>query len=226
MKRCFIAALVVLLFVALIHTWMAYKNFVFSESAVAAIAKQHIIPKDKPVTASVITLAFQSIHADLEAKYPGHILPKSELQWLFMNAGGWMGSMCLLHASLTEYVLFFGSAIDTAGHSGRYWANISDTVLSGEFEQWEEGKLTSRIHKPGTTVTHVWGSVTAVHFKSGTWMVEYGRGFIPSTLGFALADTLFSTQDFITLFHICRVYVKALIQETAYYLVNFNELFA
>lgn len=31
-----------------------------------------------------------------------------------------MGSFCLLHASLTEYVLFFGTAINTSGHSGLY----------------------------------------------------------------------------------------------------------
>lgn len=30
-----------------------------------------------------------------------------------------MGSMCLLHASLTEYVLLFGTAVDTTGHSGK-----------------------------------------------------------------------------------------------------------
>ena len=29
-----------------------------------------------------------------------------------------MGSFYLLHASLTEYVLFFGTAVDTSGHSG------------------------------------------------------------------------------------------------------------
>jgi len=62
--------------------------------------------------------AFENVHKDLSTKYPGHILPASELQWLFVNAGGWMGSICILHMSITEYVLFFGTALDTAGHSG------------------------------------------------------------------------------------------------------------
>lgn len=56
---------------------------------------------------------------ELRKKHPGHILPDEDLQWVFVNAGGWMGSMCLLHASLTEYVLLFGTAVDTGGHSGK-----------------------------------------------------------------------------------------------------------
>lgn len=75
----------------------------------------------------------------------------------------------------------------------------------------------------GATVLHAWGEVTAVHFKAGTWMVEYGRGFIPSTLGFALADTLFSTQDFMTMFYIIRVYAKAMILEAGYYIAHPKE---
>ena len=57
-----------------------------------------------------------------------------------------------------------------------------------------------------------------VNFKAGTWMVEYGRGFIPSTLGFALADTFFSTLDFVNLYYILRIYTKALLLEAKFFL--------
>ena len=60
---------------------------------------------------------------------------------------------------------------------------------------------------------HYIGEAAAVQWSAGTWMVEYGRGFIPSTLGFALADTFFSTQDFINLFYILRIYSRSLVNE-------------
>lgn len=61
---------------------------------------------------------FSSIALEMEKKYPGHILPEEHRDWLFINAGGWMGSIYIFHASLTEYVMFFGTAIDTSGNSG------------------------------------------------------------------------------------------------------------
>lgn len=70
----------------------------------------------------------------------------------------------------------------------------------------------------GDTVFHPWGEATSVNFKAGTWMVEYGRGFIPSTLGFALADTFFSTLDFVNLYYILRIYMKALLLEARFFL--------
>lgn len=33
--------------------------------------------------------------------------------------------------------------------SGRYWAEISDTVISGTFRQWKEGTTKSDIFYPG-----------------------------------------------------------------------------
>ncbi|CAI5787940.1 Sigma non-opioid intracellular receptor 1 [Podarcis lilfordi] len=158
-------------------------------------------------------LAFSKIIVELRKKHPGHILPDEDLQWVFVNAGGWMGSMCLLHASFSEYVLLFGTAVDAGGHSGRYWADIYDTIISGTFRQWKEGTTKSEIYYPGDTIIHRSGEATSVQWSAGTWMVEYGRGFIPSTLPFALADTIFSTQDFLTLFYTVRVYVKGLLLE-------------
>lgn len=65
----------------------------------------------------------------------------------------------------------------------------------------------------GDTIVHQAGEATSVQWSAGTWMVEYGRGFIPSMLAFALADTLFSAQDFVTLFYTLRVYAKSLLLE-------------
>ncbi|XP_016097826.1 sigma non-opioid intracellular receptor 1-like, partial [Sinocyclocheilus grahami] len=164
--------------------------------------------------------AFSKVVVELRKRYPGHILPDEDLQWVFVNAGGWMGSMCLLHASLTEYVLLFGMAVDTGGHSGRYWAEISDTIISGTFRQWKEGSTKSETYYPGDTIVHAVGEATSVQWSAGTWMVEYGRGFIPSTLGFSLADTVFSTQDFLTLFYTVRVYMKSMILEASTFLTD------
>ena len=34
-------------------------------------------------------------------------------------------------------------------HTGRYWANISDTIVEGTFRQWKEGSFDSTMHLPG-----------------------------------------------------------------------------
>ena len=65
----------------------------------------------------------------------------------------------------------------------------------------------------GDTIVHEFGEVAGVQWTSGTLMVEYGRGFVPSTLIFALADTLFSTTDYYLLFKVLKVYSIALTRE-------------
>ncbi|KAM8872637.1 sigma non-opioid intracellular receptor 1 [Synchiropus picturatus] len=207
--RLFIVVVTSALVILLLQHWLATKEYVFNREDVAKLAKQYAGQDHDQ--------AFAKVVVELRKRYPGHILPDEDLQWVFVNAGGWMGSMCVLHASLTEYLLLFGTAVDTGGHSGRYWAEISDTIISGTFRQWKEGTTKSELYYPGDVIVHTVGEATSVQWSAGTWMVEYGQGFIPSTLGFALADTLFSTQDFVTMFYIIRVYAKALLLEAGTY---------
>jgi len=75
----------------------------------------------------------------------------------------------------------------------------------------------------GQTVYHYFGEATIVEMTSGTWMVEYGRGFIPSTLFFALVDTFTSTLDFETLYYILRVYYKAFLMEADSFAEPFSQ---
>lgn len=65
-----------------------------------------------------MNLTLTLIERRLREDYGSRILPEKHARWIFINCGGWMGAMYLLHASLTEYVLFFGTGIDTSGHSG------------------------------------------------------------------------------------------------------------
>ena len=86
-------------------------------------------------------------------------------------------------------------------------------MVSGSFIQWKEGTTESVSHHQGDTVYHAIAEAAAVQWKANTWMVEYGRGFIPSTLGFALSDTIFSSQDFYIVYRTFRIYLIAVVQE-------------
>ncbi len=97
-------------------------------------------------------------------------------------------------------------------YAGRYWAEISDTVIGGKFVQWKEGTTEVNVYFTGDTVLHGIGETTAVQWTAPFWAVEYGRGFIPSTLGFALSDSVFSTQDFVIIYKTFRVYTVAIIR--------------
>ncbi|PAA57058.1 hypothetical protein BOX15_Mlig007097g1, partial [Macrostomum lignano] len=173
----------------------------------------HTVARKHAVQLLSIERAYKAVVTDLEANFPAvRFLPPERREWIFINAGGWMGAVHLLYASFTEYVLLFGTAVDTSGHSGRYFANVSDTLLSGSFVQWKEGSLDTNSYKAGDTVYHTWGEATAVQWSGGTWMVEYGRGLLPTTLPFALADSVFSTLDWYSAYKLVRLYCLALLR--------------
>lgn len=118
-------ALAVAVIAAFIAIPLSIPYHVFSERDMAEIARKAVA--DGSGNASVIV---ESVVSQLRAKYPQWIIEKPE--WVFNNAGGAMGSMLVLHASMSEYVIIFGSAIGTEGHTGRFLADDWFTILVGE----------------------------------------------------------------------------------------------
>jgi hypothetical protein len=136
---------------------------------------------------------FSSIEETLQARYPKHI--ERDNPWIFNNAGGAMGAMKLLHCSLSEYVILFGSAIGTEGHSGRYSTEVWDFMLDGEMWTYFAGDFEKTVYVPGDKAYLGADRAKGYCLPERGWMLEYSRGSIPSMLPFGLANTMFSTLD-------------------------------
>ena len=142
----------------------------------------------------------------LAERYPGKV--SEELQWVFSNAGGVMGQFTILHASLREYVIFFGSPISSSGHTGRFtFVNDWAFVLDGELWYFEQGQIERDVYRAGDEVFLKSGSAKGYCIVDHAWILEYARGPIITMLPFGLADSFFSTLDFLTIFRTFRLYV-------------------
>jgi C-8 sterol isomerase len=136
---------------------------------------------------------FDAFADAMEQHYPG-VLDRSQ-PWLYSIAGGAMIQMKLYYASLTEYIMIWGTPIGSEGHSGRHLTGFWDTVIDGETWYYAEGEFEKRIYKPGDRIYVGPGQACGMNFTDGVWAVEYARGFIPASLPFGLADVMFSTLD-------------------------------
>ncbi|KAH8923040.1 ERG2 and sigma1 receptor-like protein [Atractiella rhizophila] len=149
---------------------------------------------------------FDAVVEEMEKVYGGKVRLNTREEWAFNNAGGAMGAMWVLHASLTEYVMIFGTPLGTEGHSGRY-PLVDDyfTILVGEEWAYLPGNGAEGVRKlvypPGST-NHLPRSVVFQYkMHEGCFALELAQGWIPSMLFFGFADFFTSTLDFPSLAH-------------------------
>lgn len=118
-----------------------------------------------------------------------------------------MGSMLILHCSLSEYVIIFGTALGTEGHTGRFLADDYFTMIHGDQWAFKTGDLKKEVYRPGDQHHLPWGTSKQYRCPDACWALEYARGNILSMMPFGLFDTLFSTLDFVSLWQTAKVSV-------------------
>jgi len=181
-------------------------GYIFDPDELHEVAKLGIGHKNKEDMIRVVG-------TELKRRYPKHIT--LDVDWLFNNAGGAMGQMKLLHCSITEYILIFGTPIGTEGHSGRYATEVYDFMMDGEMWCYHPGEFERAVYKPGDAAFLGADRAKGYAVPSHAWMLEYARGPIPTMLPFGLADTVFSTLDRRTVARTVWQYGKLVVQNLA-----------
>jgi C-8 sterol isomerase len=153
---------------------------------------------------------FDAFADAMELKYPG-VLDHNQ-PWIYSIAGGAMIQMKLYFASLTEYIMIWGTPIGSEGHSGRHFTGFWDTVIDGETWYYGEGQFEKSIYKPGDRIYVGPGQARAMNFTDGVWAVEYARGILPLSVPFGIADELMSCLDWVTAGQTISLYTDLIFQ--------------
>ena len=157
----------------------------FDPSVLHAVARAAVgLSHDKMV---------RQVAEDLERRYPGHI--ETRPNWMLSLCGGVMGIMTVLHGSLSEYVLIFGTPVGSEGFSGRYRIEIHDFMLAGEMWTYTESDFAQRrVYRAGDAAVLARREAKGVRIFEDAWMLEYGRGPVPTALPFALTGAIGSLE--------------------------------
>ncbi|KAJ6510609.1 ERG2/sigma1 receptor-like protein [Mycena sanguinolenta] len=206
-KKWALRSFVLLLLIG-IGTWLDRIKeswYVFDPASLNALAQSAIAscPND---TAGMI----QHIVTNLTSTYPSSQVKINvdSSEWLFNNAGGAMGALYIVHASLTEYLLIFGTPLGTEGNSGLHPADDYFNILVGEEWAFAPGQLEMERYTPGMMHHLPRGTVKQYKMHKGCWALEYARGWIPLMVPFGLADGLTSTLDLPMIYRTAKITLR------------------
>jgi ERG2 and Sigma1 receptor like protein len=183
--------------------WRPRTAPIFDPAVLHAVARQAVgLPHDKMV---------RDVSDELARRYPGHIETRPD--WMLSLAGGVMGVMTVLHGSLSEYVLIFGTPVGSEGFSGRYRIEIHDFMLAGEMWTYTESDFAERrVYRAGDAAYLARREAKGVRIFEGAWMLEYGRGPVPTALPFALSGAI-GSLEMRTIARTMAVYGRLVVRE-------------
>lgn len=86
-----------------------------------------------------------------------------------------MGAMYIIHASITEYIMLFGTAVGTEGHSGRHMADDYFNIIRGTQLAFTPGSFEPEIYPQGSVHHLPRGAVKQYKMEKACFALEYAR---------------------------------------------------
>lgn len=205
-KCCCLSVGNIALLVAVVGVLVGFSMFVdqprhwaFDPKVLQQVAKRGIAAAAaKNANNATASQTIAEVIREVKAQYPDYVQTQGE--WLFNNAGGAMGTMIVLHASFSEYVIVFGTPLGTEGHTGRFFADDYFTIIHGE--QWAAAADVheKEVYRPGDQHFLPRHHAKQYRMPESCFALEYARGNIAAMMPFGMADLFFSTLDWYTLY--------------------------
>lgn len=189
-----IKALIILhvLFMLFGSIWLMHKDYDLPEKDVKNIAKDSIVLKKYLWNGNNVDPV--AIRDDFHKKFP-YILSAANFPPLQIKTGGLFGQVHLLYASLTEILVIYHFPLRTSGDSGRHFMNISVTVLQGKVSSWSMKTPITKEYLPSNCYSYKIGERQFVAMEQDSYILVHGRGLVPLSLWYSIADSIFSSCD-------------------------------
>ncbi|EDO17361.1 hypothetical protein Kpol_1060p15 [Vanderwaltozyma polyspora DSM 70294] len=182
------------------YTWLP-TNYIFDPKTLNEICNTVLATHNSSSPDFSTEALLRDVRDGLAAHYGDEYINKYiEEEWVFNNAGGAMGQMIILHASVTEYVILFGSAVGNEGHTGVHFADDYFTILHGFQYAALPNATLPEVYAPGMTHHLKKGYAKQYAMSQGAFALELAQGWIPCMLPFGFLDTFSSTLDLYTLY--------------------------